>query len=166
MVLNEKAVLGYETNRDACKFASMDTQTPQLYTLDTNGTRYAINERPTADGTVQIGFSTPTAGTYTLSVKRNRNFGQVMLLDRETGLNYDITDDGYTFYAEAGTNNSRLVLMATEATGISETADTTDGNNTTVSVYDLSGRKTSAAMHSGIYIEHQTGGKVRKSIVK
>ncbi len=162
VVLNQQASLAYETSRDAGKFASLDTHTPQLFTIGTDGTRYAINERPMADGTVMLGFTAPQSGTYTLSVKRNRAFGQVSVLDRQTGTRYDITENEYTFHAEAGTDTQRLVLMATEATGISDTT-AKHGEAANNNVYDLSGRIASQSAHRGIYIEYN-GGKTRKVV--
>lgn len=166
VVLNPQATMQYETHRDASKFASLDSQAPQLFTLDADGTRYAINERPTADGTVLLGFTAPQSGTYTLSVKRNRDFGRVCVLDRQTGLSYDITNTEYSFHAEAGTHTQRLVLMATDATGINDISVETADGKYTLDVYDLSGRKTAATQHKGIFIERSSDGKVKKTIVK
>ena len=166
VVLNQQASMQYETLRDASKFASLDAQAPQLFTLDASGTRYAINERPANDGTVQLGFTVPQAGTYTLSVKRNRDFGTVSVLDKQTGLSYNITDNEYSFHAEAGTNTQRLVLMATEVTGINDISADTEDSKHILNVYDLSGRKTATTQRKGIFIERSGNGMVKKSIVK
>lgn len=56
VVINSNAKMDYETARDASKFMSLDTNVPQIYTLGSDGTQYAINERPLSDGTVRLGL--------------------------------------------------------------------------------------------------------------
>ena len=165
VVMNEKASMQYETSRDASKFTSMEVQTPQIFTLGTDGTRYAINERPTGDGSVQVGFTAPESGTYTISVKRNRDFGQVSVLDRKTGLTYDITNTAYSFHAEAGTDNSRLVLLGAEITGI-KTIDVENNTSNGVETYDLGGRRVNGNHKSGLYLMRSANGKTRKVTVE
>lgn len=118
VVLNEARSLNYEIECDASKFMSMDASVPQLFTLDTEGNRLSINERPTGDGVVRLGVSVGTAGTYTLSAVRSD--GQVMLHDAETGVTTDLTVDSYTFKSDARESLDRftLNLRAGETTGI------------------------------------------------
>lgn len=66
VVLNSAATLGYDYGMDAAKFMSPDSSVPQLWSLDSDGERMAINERPLADGTAPISVSVPGAGDYTL----------------------------------------------------------------------------------------------------
>ena len=49
VVVNADASSDYEIGRDASKFFDSESATPQIYTLDGDGTQFAINERP-ADG--------------------------------------------------------------------------------------------------------------------
>ena len=152
VVLNEQATLGYELTRDASKFMSMDTSVPQLYTVDADGTQYAINERPVADGTALVGFYAPTKGTYTFSLSRC-DADHVWLTDRETGLTVNLAEGDYVFSAEAGTTAQRFTLGLEGATKIEQTL--TDDEETVI--YDLSGRTVQQPVE-GIYL--QNGQKV------
>lgn len=109
VVLNEDASLGYEYACDASKFMSEDNEVPQLYSLDANNTRYAINERPETDGTVRLGFHTARGGVFTLSLGRC-DAQDVFLTDHATGTITDLKSSDYHFTAEAGTDNSRFTL--------------------------------------------------------
>ena len=143
---------------------SMDSKMPQLYTLDTDATRYAINERPAQDGTVRLGLFIPADGTYTIRVSRNREAGQIWLKDQNNGNVYDITNAEYSFSAEAGTLDQRFMLVAGDVTGIHEITEKT--TNDLKAVYDLSGRKMeNNRMSRGVYIIRQDG-KARKVTVK
>lgn len=152
-VINEQASTGYERSCDAAKFDAMNGEMPQLYTL-AQGTRYAINERPAADGIIELGFSVAKEGTYTLRLD-NQAQNEVYLIDRLTGTEQLLTAEGYEFQSEAGTFNSRfsLRLGAGEVTGISNvTAD-----KSTAPVYSVSGVRVDKAQ-KGLYI--QQGKKV------
>lgn len=133
VVLNEASSLNYEIECDASKFMSMDTSVPQLFTLDSEGNRLSINERPTIDGVVRLGVSVGTAGTYTLSAVRSD--GKIILHDAETGMTTDLTVDSYTFKSDAKESVDRftLNLRADETTGI-ESA--TENSAVTVSGVD------------------------------
>ena len=54
IVINEDAKPDYEISRDAAKFFTSDNTLQQIYTI-ADGTTYAINERPTGDGTAMQG---------------------------------------------------------------------------------------------------------------
>ena len=107
-VLNPQASLDYETTCDASKFFSMDASVPQLYTLE-QGQAMAINERPLADGTVQLGIRVAQDGAYTISAPRCQ-FGTIMLVDQLTGTETDLASESYHFTANSGTDNARFVL--------------------------------------------------------
>lgn len=119
VVLNEAATEGYDLNADASKFMSLDASVPQLYTLGTDGTAYAINERPEGDGRVSLGLYLPADGAYTLALTRQEG-AKVYLLDRETGAETDLTAGEYNFTARAGQTDKRfeLRLEGGETTGI------------------------------------------------
>lgn len=152
VVLNEQATLGYELTRDASKFMSMDNSVPQLYTVDADGTQYAINERPVADGTALVGFFAPTKGTYTFSLSRC-DADHVWLTDRETGLTVNLVEGDYVFSAEAGVAAQRFTLGLEGATKIEHAVS----DNEEAVIYDLSGR-TVQQPDKGVYL--QNGQKV------
>ena len=150
VVFNEKKTAGYERECDAAKFMSME-QVPQLYTLEQQ-TQYAINERQ--QGSVQVGFTAPKAGTYTL--KAERMDMPMVLKDNMAGTTFDLKNGEYTFESEAGTFNNRFFLMpAGDPTGI-KTATTTENEG---SVYGLDGRRVDTNT-KGVVIEN--GKKVVK----
>lgn len=162
VVLNDEASMTYEMNKDAAKFASTVPTVAQIYSW--NGeSRYAINERPTGSGIVNLGVHCGTKGTYTIALANAVN-GQVILEDKLMNISTEITaDKGYSFEAEAGDDNSRFVLHITR--GIGGGDDTTGINGITTEtgekqeVYSLDGIKMNAAK-KGVYI--QNGKKIIK----
>lgn len=162
VVLNDEASMTYEMNKDAAKFASTVPTVAQIYSW--NGeSRYAINERPTGSGIVNLGVHCGTKGTYTIALA-NTVDGQVILEDKLMNISTEITaDKGYSFEAEAGDDDSRFVLHITR--GIGGGDDTTGINGITTEtgekqeVYSLDGIKMNAAK-KGVYI--QNGKKIIK----
>ena len=159
-VLNPQASTDYEISCDASKFFSMDASVPQIYTLE-QGTQLAINERPLAEGAVQIGIRLAADGAYTLSAPRCQ-FKRILLVDTETGISTDLALGGsYTFTGKAGTDNSRFLLSVDEATltGIDDVE--TNQNHQNV-YYNLSGQRISVSSASsessvlpkGVYIKN------------
>lgn len=125
IVVNEKAALKYEIERDASKFMSMDTNVPQLLTMDNDGNSYAINERPIADGTVTLGYFAVKAGFYTISAAKAD--GEIVLYDKVMNKYINLSEQDYTFQTEAtgGVNTSRFTLILNvdnTATAISNAA--------------------------------------------
>lgn len=150
IVFNENVSMDYEMECDAAKFASAGI--PQLYTLDSKQVKYAINERPVADGAVNMGYSVTKQGNYTIAAKRMDT--QMILKDKLLGKEHDFATEGdYTFMTEAGTFNSRFTLMvkggeATAIEGVTEDVkvDAVDGGvavsgsgNALVKVYNAGG---------------------------
>lgn len=167
VVLNESASLAYEVNRDASKFMSMDESVPQLYTLDEEGTQYAINERPIGDGSVALGFYVGKDGNYTIAVSRC-DAESVFITDNLTGETIDITNGAYNFSAKAGTDNTRFILsfVSHNATAIQEVDKT--GINEKADVFSLDGKflgTDASRLDAGVYIIRQ-GKKVRKVIIR
>ena len=156
VVLNEDASQAFEMTRDAQKMMSMDASVPQLFSVEADGMEYAINERPVAEGAVQLGFSAAQAGVYTIAATRCQA-ATLILEDIQTGAKTDLTQEGYTFTADAGRDTQRFVLRL----GRGDTATGVDGIDTKASepaaIYDLGGRRTDASRH-GMYI--QKGQKV------
>ncbi len=118
VVLNDAATAAYDLSRDADKFMTDAIDVPQIYSFDEAGSKYAINERPEADGTVKLGFATGEGGAFTFTLTRN-DVGNVWLTDNETGVTIDLNAQDYCFTSAAGTYDGRFTLMMTgEATGI------------------------------------------------
>lgn len=135
VVLNENASADYELNCDAGK---MMGDGAQVYSIGADGTRYAINERPAADGMVNIGVVIPRRGRYTLALTRN-NAENVVLLDKETGTETDLKNDSYSFEASEGTFDGRFKLMAApDATAIVNMPNNAVKKNV---IFDLTGRQ-------------------------
>ena len=169
VVLNEEASMAYETACDASKFMSMDASVPQIYTIDAEGTPYAINERPIGEGIISLGFYAGQTGDYTITVTRC-DAEQVFITDNLTGETTEITNSAYTFSAQAGTDNTRFTLsfVSSDATAIATVEQSP--LNIERSVYDLQGRqivngKSSNCKLPGIYVVRQ-GNKASKVIVR
>ncbi|MBP3774848.1 MAG: leucine-rich repeat protein [Bacteroidaceae bacterium] len=158
IVVNEKASLAYELDKDASKFIADDNAAMLVYTME-NGVRYAINERPVADGTVSLGFYAPADGHFTLSVASAEK-EPLVLIDHETNTETVLSGE-YAFTAKAGYNDNRFALKFGEATGIS-TIHVDNGIITAHSpyaVYTIDGRLvgnygagTTANLPKGIYV--------------
>lgn len=165
LVVNADAEMDYEIGRDASKFFDGDSPTPQMYSLDSDGTQYAINERPADNGTLHLGILFASDGEYTLTAVRNE-IGQVILTDNETGIKTDLQQHGYTFEANGGTCESRFTLSFGDAiTGISS-AKTSE--TATMEVYNLDGTNmgnTTNGLQKGVYVVRQ-GQQTQKVIIK
>ena len=151
VVINQHASLGYEATCDAVKFFSSEADVPQLYTLDEDDNQLAINERPLTDGIIKMGFKASTTGTYTLHL--NRNAGDIVLTDLQTGKTIDLAQEDYEFSVDDISNNdSRFLLtISSSPTGMEELAIPTSDKNT----FDLQGRKiVNSQLKSGVYIQN------------
>lgn len=169
VVLNEEASMAYETACDASKFMSMDGSVPQIYTLDAEGTQYAINERPICEGVVALGFYAGQTGDYTITVTRC-DAEQVFITDKLTGETTEITNNAYTFSAKAGTNDTRFTLtfVSNDPTAIATVEQSPKAIEH--SIYDLQGRQIVNGQSAnrklpGIYVVRQ-GNKASKVIVR
>ena len=109
VVFNAERTEGYDMACDASKFMSMDQSVPQVYSLDADGTTYAINERPVSDGRVMLGFYAPQDGAYTFVLSRGDG-DKVWLIDHQTGSETDLSTGEYHFTAEAGLDDTRFEL--------------------------------------------------------
>lgn len=186
VVLNDAAEEAYEPACDAAKFMSDAADVPQLYSLGADGTRYAINERPTGDGTVRLGFRAGQDGSFALRLTRHEG-GRVMLTDTKTGTTADLAAADYHFTAEAGTDEARFVLAvgadattgigsatATEPLGVTATqggiaiegqgtATVYGADGRTLGTYDVQGRRT-VSLPAGIYVVHTPQGSVKVTV--
>ena len=117
VVFNEKSSLDYEMACDASKFETDGAL--QIYTMK-GSVRYAINERPKANGSVNIGYTAVEGGYYTIEAARMDT--QVFLYDAETETKHNLADGAYRFYTDAGTFEKRfsLGMRDDETTAITE----------------------------------------------
>ena len=165
LVVNASATMDYEIGRDASKMFAEGSATPQIYSLDAEGTQYAINERPADNGTLKLGILFAADGEYTLSALRNE-IGQVILTDHETGIKTDLQQNSYTFDAKAGSCKARFSLtFGNGTTGIStaQSAETAEKE-----VYTLDGIRMGNStddLKAGVYVIRQ-GQKTQKVIIK
>ena len=120
VVFNPHASLEYELSCDASKFMSPNTEVPQLYTLDQEGTLMAINERPLADSTVVLGLYVGSVGRYTIDASRCP--GEVILIDRYTASETYLNNGSYSFDVnQVGYINDRFLLkFMNESSSVNE----------------------------------------------
>lgn len=187
IVLNDEASATYDASLDASKFFSMDASVPQIYSLDIEGTEYAINERPLADGNIKLGVVVAESGKHVICMQRN-DAKSVVLIDHESGVSHDLSSGDYTFVAEAGTYNGRftIVMSQTPVTGVENVnienasvhsngnAIYVDGIDGIVEVYTVDGRKvaetksngtaTFTNMHNGIYLVRTAKGTCKVTV--
>lgn len=149
VVFNQAKSNKYEMDCDAAKFES-SASAVQLYSIEAQGGKMAINERP--QGSVQLGFTAKAAGDYTISAERMDQ--PVLLKDNLMNITYDLSNGDYSFSSEAGTFDNRFMLLIDGgATGIADIAkeagvnimpsangiNLTGVDGKTVNVYSLSG---------------------------
>ena len=116
LVLNEKASRQYELECDAAKFISNDAKA-QLYMVE-NGVQMAIDERPES-GDIHLGYMAKERGT--LRIEAPRMDLPILLLDTKKNMTFDLSLGAYEFETEAGTNNTRFMLLpSNEATAIKD----------------------------------------------
>ena len=145
VVFNNSAAMGYETTCDAAKFETAGV--PQLYTVDSRAVKYAINERPVAEGIVTVGYTVPTAGNYTLAAPRMDT--PICIKDNLTGTIHDFSKGDYTFMTEAGTFEDRFtIMMKADETSI----ENSEIRNQKSEIYDAAGRRVEK-MEQGVYIK-------------
>ena len=158
VVFNPTKSNKYERDCDAAKFES-NTSAVQLYSVEAQGGKMAINERPA--GSVQLGYKAKTAGDYTISALRMDQ--PVLLRDNVMNITHDLSNGDYTFTTEAGTFDNRFMLLLDGTTGIADIANGTGVNimptanglnlngvdGKTVNVYSLSGALVATRAESG-----------------
>ena len=151
VVFNARKREAYEVGCDAAKF--MAEGVPQLYSLDGQGVKYAINERPEGNGVVSLGYEVQAAGNYTIGLTR-ADVG-VMLKDKLTGASHDFSEGDYMFSSEAGTFHDRFLLVksasATGVNGVFAAGEAVvDVENGTIAVSGADGLRTTVTALSGI----------------
>lgn len=130
VVYKEGATTGIDFGMDGRKFDSANALSLYTYAEDINLT---IQTRPafTNSDVVPMGYVTPVAGQYTISLSRMDGLfstGQdIFLKDNTTGNTHNLKESAYSFTTEAGTFNSRFEVVYTEtsAMGVGTTNDIT-----------------------------------------
>lgn len=137
VVLNEKATYGYEIGKDVTKFQAEDNVL-QLWT-ENGSDRYAINERPEGNGSVELAMSIAKSGKHTLSLNEKNCNIPAFVEDRLTGKVEAISGgNSYEFAAEAGTIRGRFcVFFGENPTGIIDV----NSNSDAIATYNLSGQR-------------------------
>lgn len=183
VVINENASLDYEIRWDASKFISEGEA--QLYTLDHEGNRLAINERPLADAQVMLGIQTGNARNYT--IQASRADGDLWLIDLKTGAETDLTAAPFHLSADANsTIEGRYALRFVPAASGVDTASMTskvfagkgyisveNPKAETVTIHALDGSEILRGAETSFQVETSSGiylvriaGKTQKVIVK
>lgn len=189
IVFNDAAAMAYEPACDASKFFTMESGVSQVYTIDSEGNNYSINERPETDGVVKVGVMIAASGKHTFSLQRNKA-ESVVLVDQVTGVSHDLMASDYEFTAEAGTYNDRFVLNIKKAPGTTGIDNAAADNVSvtaveggieiagalgTVNVYSVDGRlaatieadgtAATVSLDNGVYIV-KAANKTAKVVVK
>lgn len=160
IVFNDKSSLDYELECDAAKFMS-SSDVAQIYTIDRNLVNYSINERPYDDGKINLGFSAPYAGEYTLSADRLDI--AMDIYDYYENCSVDLTKGNYTFRSNAGTFDDRFSIVRHAPTGINEIEEKVFGavsiggaiqftgiNGEPAYIYSMDGQLISEVIENGI----------------
>ena len=169
VVFNEQARTAYELGTDA---AMMDGGKAPLHIWSNqDNNRLAINERPYAGGRVALGYDAREAGFVSLSAARMDK--DVILYDNELNQEVDLSQGAYTFYTEAGTNNTRFaIIRIKEKEGEEAALPDVENTDETVSVYNLLGQKLidnvrrgDIQLPTGVYvIENSNGARTEMTI--
>jgi len=111
VVINPSASLSYELASDASKFTNNQSYVPQLYSMDEEGVRYAINERPLGSGVIRLGCYIGKAATYTLGATFQAEDGErIILYDKLLQKQTLLNEQSYPFSAVEGTFDNRFEL--------------------------------------------------------
>lgn len=156
IVMNSNALMQYEMDKDASKFMSTEAEVPQIYS-SFEDVKYAINERPFADGIVELCVYIGKESLYTIALTNDVNDYKVVLEDKTTNKSIVLSDgDIYSFSAKAGTYTNRFVLhFENEATSIENAyVDSTVDDV----IFSVEGIKVATPTKKGFYI--QNGKKI------
>ena len=147
VVFNNSKSMDYELSCDAAKFFS-DESTIELYSLDSNGAKYSINERPVGDGNVDLGIKVNVAGTYTIGAIRMDT--PVLLYDKKLNVTHDLSEGGYAFWAEEG--ESQRFVLKTSDSSVTKVMEVKSGTEKEDKIYDLQGRQLDDPDAKGVII--------------
>lgn len=150
IVFNEQKSTGYEASCDAAKFFSAE-RAVEIFTTDGEGNKYAINERPVADGKVALGISCHKAGTYRLTALNMGN--GLYLQDAKTGEMHSLEEPCELMLDKGETTARFMILTEGAATSVKEIHAEA---GKTGDAYDLSGRHVNAQTHKGVMVSKGT----------
>lgn len=150
IVFNEQKSTGYEASCDAAKFFSAE-RAVEIFTTDGEGNKYAINERPVADGKVALGISCHKAGTYRLTALSMGN--GLYLQDAKTGETHSLEEPCELMLDKGETTARFMILTEGAATSVKEIHAEA---GKTGDAYDLSGRHVNAQTHKGVMVSKGT----------
>lgn len=150
IVFNEQKSMGYEASCDAAKFFSAG-RAVEIFTTDGEGNKYAINERPVADGKVALGISCHKAGTYRLTALNMGN--GLYLQDAKTGEMHSLEEPCELMLDKGETTARFMILTEGAATSVKEIHAEA---GKTGDAYDLSGRHVNAHTHKGVMVSKGT----------
>lgn len=150
IVFNEQKSTGYEASCDAAKFFSAE-RAVEIFTTDSEGNKYAINERPVADGKVALGISCHKAGTYRLTALSMGN--GLYLQDAKTGETHSLEEPCELMLDKGETTARFMILTEGAATSVKEIHAEA---GKTGDAYDLSGRHVNAHTHKGVMVSKGT----------
>lgn len=153
IVLNAEAEMDYEMDKDASKFLSTDANVPQIYTTQ-NGVDYAINERPIAEGTVNVAVRVNANGTHAISLANEVEGYTLTLEDKLTGKTVSLTDEGaYEFSTTSDDAADRFVLHISNGSTTGINAINSDRNDAHSTYYTIGGQRISQPTEKGVYIK-------------
>ena len=112
IVFNEAMSLDFDDTVDATKMVSTSA-VYQIYTLDADGNKYSINERPKDDGIVPLVVWLKNSGTAYISASRLDC--SVTLVDKLLNKTHDLALGKYQFTADAGTTEGRFFIKLTQS---------------------------------------------------
>lgn len=147
IVFNNNKSLSYEQNCDAAKFFS-ESRSIELYSLDSDGTMYSINERPVNNGIVDLGISVNKAGDYVLSAVRMDT--PVLLIDNELDIVFDLSNGSYSFTADRGQSQRFTVKLGNDVTKVIDHMNSESDDDS----FDLQGRRINGDNGNGIIIRN------------
>ena len=150
IVFNEQKSMGYESSCDAAKFFSAE-RAVEIFTTDGEGNKYAINERPVADGKVTLGISCHKAGTYRLTALNMGN--GLYLQDAKTGEMHSLEEPCELMLDKGETTARFMILTEGAATSVKEIHAEA---GKTGDAYDLSGRHVNVQTHKGVMVSKGT----------
>lgn len=109
IVFNEEASAGYDIDRDAVKFFTVENSNPLIYVAA--GENFEINERPFDDGRATLGIQLAADGAYTISLGgKHASEWKVWLTDNYTGVRVDLAKNDYTFEGEQSADHARFTI--------------------------------------------------------
>ncbi|MDR0547082.1 MAG: T9SS type A sorting domain-containing protein [Dysgonamonadaceae bacterium] len=172
----EKDVNDLRMGEDALKLFSGKNALSEFYTL-INATPLSINRMHLIDQDIPLGMKLINEADFTIEMAKFSGFEgrNIYLLDKERGVEQNLSESAYTFHAGAGINNDRFVIRVTsDPTAINNLVESNikawakdrsvfvqgveKGDN--ITIYDLTGKlvlQNIAANNEVSYPLRQTG---------